>query len=226
MAKRSAVRNFLMHGFHLLVMVVVGNQIRDTQCGFKVRARVRAQQRAGYSAGRTSGCCAAHRWRSWLQVSGLPGAAPTAAAPLQPFFSPLADRPRPQLFTRAAAQQIYSNQRLQRWCFDVEDVYLAQRLKAGRRGSRGAGGRAAQPTPHREGGGWHVEDACLPAGHARALPCPTAVPPPPPPPPPPQIPMSEVQVHWTEIPGSKIRPSSMAHMALELALLKAGYSGA
>ena len=46
-AKRSAVRNFLMHGFHLLVMVVVGNQIRDTQCGFKVRARLRAQQRAG-----------------------------------------------------------------------------------------------------------------------------------------------------------------------------------
>ncbi len=36
MAKRSAVRNFLMHGFHLLVLMVVGNQIRDTQCGFKV----------------------------------------------------------------------------------------------------------------------------------------------------------------------------------------------
>lgn len=35
-AKRSAVRNFLMHGFHLLVMMVVGHQIRDTQCGFKV----------------------------------------------------------------------------------------------------------------------------------------------------------------------------------------------
>lgn len=35
-AKRSALRNFLMHGFHVLVMMVVGNQIRDTQCGFKV----------------------------------------------------------------------------------------------------------------------------------------------------------------------------------------------
>lgn len=34
-----------------------------------------------------------------------------------------------QLFSRAAAQQLYSNQRLQRWCFDVELVYLAQQLK-------------------------------------------------------------------------------------------------
>ncbi|KAL4450575.1 hypothetical protein ABPG77_000931 [Micractinium sp. CCAP 211/92] len=106
-AKRSALRNFLMHGFHVLVMMVVGNQIRDTQCGFK-------------------------------------------------------------LFSRAAAQQLYSNQRLQRWCFDVELVYLAQQLK---------------------------------------------------------IPMAEVQVNWTEIPGSKIRVTSMAHMALELVMIKAGYGG-
>ncbi|EFN51845.1 hypothetical protein CHLNCDRAFT_27604 [Chlorella variabilis] len=106
-AKRSALRNFLMHGFHVLVMMVVGNQIRDTQCGFK-------------------------------------------------------------LFTRSAAQQLYSNQRLQRWCFDVELVYLAQRLK---------------------------------------------------------VPMAEVQVNWTEIPGSKIRLTSMVHMALELAMIKMGYGG-
>jgi dolichyl-phosphate beta-glucosyltransferase len=105
-AKRSAVRNFLMHGFHLLVMMVVGHQIRDTQCGFK-------------------------------------------------------------LFSRSAAQQLYSNQRLQRWCFDVELVYLAQRLK---------------------------------------------------------VPMAEVQVNWTEIPGSKIRVTSMVHMAIELAMIRAGYS--
>lgn len=30
---------------------------------------------------------------------------------------------------------------------------------------------------------------------------------------------------WTEIPGSKIRMTSMAHMALELAMIKAGYGG-
>ncbi|PSC74459.1 Dolichyl-phosphate beta-glucosyltransferase [Micractinium conductrix] len=106
-AKRSALRNFLMHGFHLLVMAVVGNEIRDTQCGFK-------------------------------------------------------------LFSRGAAQQLYSNQRLQRWCFDVELVYLAQQLKC---------------------------------------------------------PMAEVQVNWTEIPGSKIRVASMAHMALELAMIRLGYTG-
>lgn len=36
---------------------------------------------------------------------------------------------RLQMFTRSAAQQLYSNQRLQRWCFDVELIYLAQQLK-------------------------------------------------------------------------------------------------
>jgi hypothetical protein len=36
-AQRHWLRNFLMHGFHLLVMMVVGGSIRDTQCGFKVR---------------------------------------------------------------------------------------------------------------------------------------------------------------------------------------------
>lgn len=35
--------------------------------------------------------------------------------------------------------------------------------------------------------------------------------------------MAEVQVNWTEIPGSKIRPTSMIHMALELAAIRAGY---
>lgn len=33
-----------------------------------------------------------------------------------------------QLFTRSAARALYSNQRLQRWCFDVELIFLAQRL--------------------------------------------------------------------------------------------------
>jgi hypothetical protein len=36
-AKRTAFRNFLMHGFHLLVVAVAGTAVRDTQCGFKVR---------------------------------------------------------------------------------------------------------------------------------------------------------------------------------------------
>ena len=34
-----------------------------------------------------------------------------------------------QLFTRKTAQLLYSNQRLQRWCFDVELLFLAQLLK-------------------------------------------------------------------------------------------------
>jgi dolichyl-phosphate beta-glucosyltransferase len=32
------------------------------------------------------------------------------------------------MFTRRAAAVIFSNQRLQRWCFDVELIYIAQRL--------------------------------------------------------------------------------------------------
>ena len=37
--------------------------------------------------------------------------------------------------------------------------------------------------------------------------------------------MAEVQVNWTEIPGSKIRVTSVVHMALELVLIKLGYGG-
>ena len=34
-----------------------------------------------------------------------------------------------QLFTRKAAQALFPNQRLQRWCFDVELLFLATRLR-------------------------------------------------------------------------------------------------
>jgi len=40
-----------------------------------------------------------------------------------------------------------------------------------------------------------------------------------------QVPMAEVKVNWTEMPGSKIRVTSMAHMALELAMVQLGYGG-
>lgn len=33
-----------------------------------------------------------------------------------------------KLFTRRAAALLYANQRLQRWCFDVELIYLAEQL--------------------------------------------------------------------------------------------------
>lgn len=36
-AQRAWHRNLLMHGFHLLVMLVAGGAVRDTQCGFKAR---------------------------------------------------------------------------------------------------------------------------------------------------------------------------------------------
>ncbi|PNH05994.1 Dolichyl-phosphate beta-glucosyltransferase [Tetrabaena socialis] len=71
-----------------------------------------------------------------------------------------------KLFTRRAAAILFSNQRLQRWCFDVELLYLAEQL---------------------------------------------------------QIPVCEVSVNWTEIPGSKISFTSIILMALELLIIKVAY---
>ncbi|XP_066385768.1 uncharacterized protein [Miscanthus floridulus] len=104
-AQRKWYRNFLMKGFHLVVLLTAGPGIKDTQCGFK-------------------------------------------------------------MFTRAAARKLFTNIRLKRWCFDVELVYLCKRL-------------------------W--------------------------------IPMIEVSVNWTEIPGSKVRMTSIMHMVFELLLIKVGY---
>lgn len=61
---------------------------------------------------------------------------------------------------------MYANQRLQRWCFDVELILLASYLG---------------------------------------------------------IPVSEVHVNWTEMPGSKIRFTSIFSMGIELAVLKVAY---
>ncbi|GAX81411.1 hypothetical protein CEUSTIGMA_g8841.t1 [Chlamydomonas eustigma] len=105
MAQRSALRNILTKGFHLLVTLVAGSKIRDTQCGFK-------------------------------------------------------------LFSRKAALLLFGNQRLQRWCFDVELLHLAEQF---------------------------------------------------------EIPVSEVSVRWTEMPGSKIRFTSILHMAFELLTIKICY---
>jgi len=41
--KRSALRNFLMHGFHLTLRTLGVGHIRDTQCGFKLFTRPAAQ---------------------------------------------------------------------------------------------------------------------------------------------------------------------------------------
>lgn len=71
-----------------------------------------------------------------------------------------------KLFTRRAAASLFANQRLQRFSFDVELLFLAHQLG---------------------------------------------------------VPAAEVAVQWTEIPGSKIRPSSVLHMALELLAVKTAY---
>ncbi|KIJ34799.1 glycosyltransferase family 2 protein [Sphaerobolus stellatus SS14] len=42
--KRSAIRNFLMHGFHLVLRTLGVGHIRDTQCGFKLFSRKAAQE--------------------------------------------------------------------------------------------------------------------------------------------------------------------------------------
>ncbi|CAI9768301.1 unnamed protein product [Fraxinus pennsylvanica] len=105
LATRKWYRNFLMKGFHVVVLLAAGSGIRDTQCGFK-------------------------------------------------------------MFTRAAARKLFTNIRLKRWCFDVEVVYLCK---------------------------WF------------------------------RIPMIEISVNWTEIPGSKVNLLSIPNMLWEMALMSLGY---
>ncbi|XP_026447984.1 dolichyl-phosphate beta-glucosyltransferase-like [Papaver somniferum] len=105
LASRKWYRNFLMKGFHIVVLLSAGSGIRDTQCGFK-------------------------------------------------------------MFTRAAARKLFTNVRLKRWCFDVELVYLCKHLS---------------------------------------------------------IPMIEISVTWSEIPGSKVSLRSIPHMLGELCLMSVGY---
>ncbi|GAB4831793.1 hypothetical protein Ancab_005805 [Ancistrocladus abbreviatus] len=104
-ATRKWYRNFLMKGFHLVVLLAAGPGIRDTQCGFK-------------------------------------------------------------MFTRAAARKLFTNIHLKRWCFDVELVYLCKHFR---------------------------------------------------------IPMAEVSVTWSEIPGSKVNLLSIPYMLWEILLMSMGY---
>nr|XP_043632709.1 dolichyl-phosphate beta-glucosyltransferase [Erigeron canadensis] len=105
LATRKWYRNFLMKGFHLVVLLAAGPGVRDTQCGFK-------------------------------------------------------------MFTRAAARKLFTNIRLKRWCFDVELVYLSKFF---------------------------------------------------------DIPIIEISVTWSEIPGSKVSPLSILNMVWEMGLMSLGY---
>ncbi|KAI7752671.1 hypothetical protein M8C21_029204, partial [Ambrosia artemisiifolia] len=105
LATRKWYRNFLMKGFHLVVLLAAGPGVRDTQCGFK-------------------------------------------------------------MFTRAAARKLFTNIRLKRWCFDVELVYLCKYFG---------------------------------------------------------IPMIEISVTWSEIPGSKVSMLSILNMLWEMSLMSLGY---
>ncbi|CAI0411323.1 unnamed protein product [Linum tenue] len=105
LVQRKWYRNFLMKGFHIVVLLAAGPGIRDTQCGFK-------------------------------------------------------------MFTRAAARKLFTNIRLKRWCFDVELVFLCKQFG---------------------------------------------------------IPMQEISVNWSEIPGSKVNLLSIPNMLWELALMSVGY---
>ncbi|XP_076910255.1 uncharacterized protein LOC143567832 [Bidens hawaiensis] len=105
LATRKWYRNFLMKGFHVVVLLAAGPGVRDTQCGFK-------------------------------------------------------------MFTRAAARKLFTNIRLKRWCFDVELVYLSKYFK---------------------------------------------------------IPIIEISVTWSEIPGSKVSLLSILNMLWEMSLMSVGY---
>lgn len=136
--------------------------------------------------------CGARKPKGWLPSAPPPPTSPHC----------------PQLFTRRAAAAVFSNQRLQRWCFDVELIYVAQALGVPISGAAG---------------GWERVRSSMRARtvrmrmHARthASTHPGAIRPPSPA-------LPEVQVNWTEMAGSKIRVTSILHMAFELATLKVG----
>ena len=99
-----------MHGFHVVVLLVAGGGVRDTQCGFKVTSPALPCLKPGIPSKFLR-----HLDLALQGCSGLPATC-------------CANMLCAQLFSRRAAQLLYPNQRLQRWCFDVELIYLAQRL--------------------------------------------------------------------------------------------------
>ncbi|GJY39408.1 dolichyl-phosphate beta-glucosyltransferase [Tanacetum coccineum] len=115
LATRKWYRNFLMKGFHLVVLLAAGPGVRDTQ----IIMQIFPEWQCGF-----------------------------------------------KMFTRAAARKLFTNIRLKRWCFDVELVYLCKYF---------------------------------------------------------QIPITEISVNWSEIPGSKVSPLSILNMLWEIALMSMGY---
>lgn len=136
--QRAPLRNALMHGFHLAVRLAAGEG---------VVAPPAAAEAGGGGGKKTAGAAGC----------GPQQGGKAAIRDTQCGF---------KLATRRAAARLFLNQRLQRWCFDVELALLARRLG---------------------------------------------------------VPLREVGVCWTEMPGSKIRPTSVLHMAWELAVLRLAY---
>ena len=108
-----------------------------------------------------------------------------------------------KLFTRGAARVLFGNQRLQRWCFDVELVHLATSRLPKQGGSGLSGGEGG------EGGDGSEAAAAAFAGSSGSGGA--------------AVPLAEVAVNWQEIPGSKVRVSSILHMAFEMAAILVGY---
>ena len=138
-----------MHGFHFLVLLVVGSAVRDTQCGFKVRAVARraflhnACTRRGAAAASRPAHAQAPPCLTMLRPRNPPHTLPISPLPHTHAHPP---PPHVQLLTRGAARLVVPNQRLQRFAFDVELVYLGQRLRVplgevqvGAQGAKGKG---------------------------------------------------------------------------------------
>lgn len=142
-----------------------------------------------------------------------------------------------QLFSRRAAVPLFGNQRLQRWCFDVELLWLAEQVRVLVEGGwqrhlrfpslcleESIEGVFSALLAHSRSGPMHpplprpfcltfplthTPFAPLTLFHAAQF----------------EIPVVEVPVHWTEMPGSKIRATSILDMAWEMLTLKVGCGG-
>ena len=134
-ATRHWYRNFLMRGFHLLVLFVAGGSVRDTQCGFKVLCFPAlplydlklSPCMLGASCGQNMSAVALPMWSCHDHFKTLQLALQSRYLPWPCNGALRRLTLHVQLFTRQAVRTLYSNQRLQRWCFDVELLFLARR---------------------------------------------------------------------------------------------------
>jgi dolichyl-phosphate beta-glucosyltransferase len=131
MGKGAAVQQGVLHSRGRLVLFADADGASDFTCYDKVEKALHAATKAGL--GVAIGSRAHLEEASRAQRSGLRTLLMHGFHALVAGVSGLTHIKDTQcgfkLFTRAAALAIFANQRIQRWCFDVELLFIAERLR-------------------------------------------------------------------------------------------------